>query len=277
MFTDCHIHVDSYPASELKAALERAREKGVTRFIGVGQDLISSKLTVAAAEGNDGLYAGVGVHPWYADSVRSDTIEKLREMAQSSKEVVCIGEVGLDYQEAVQPSSDESIALAPARQIPVELQREVFVGLIKMARTLKLPLNVHTHRTSSNDVIDILGREGADQVGGMIHGFQANEKWAAKVWELGFYISVGLPSVHPEAERVRSVLKNIPLERIVFDSDSPATLIKTVEGPYPLEMDKRNEPANLRFIAENLAQIKSLALEEVEQTVSNNVRRLFRI
>lgn len=277
MFTDCHIHVDSYRAEELKAVLQRAREKGVTRFIGVGENLVSSQLTVAGAVENDGLYAGVGVHPWHADTVSGDTLEQLKVLAQSSEKVVCIGEVGLDYQEAVPPSPDQAIPLAPTRQVSMEVQREVFVGTIKLAKALKLPLNVHTHRSSSNDVIETLRQQGADQVGGIIHGFQANEKWADQAWELGFYISVGLPSVHPEAQRVRQVLKNIPLERIVFDSDSPATLIKTGEGPYPLEMDRHNEPANLRFIAENLAQIKGLALEEVAQAVSNNVRRLFRI
>lgn len=277
MLTDCHIHADSYRADELKAVLNRAREGGVTKFIGVGESLVSSKLTVAAAMETDMLYAGVGVHPWQADTVRGDTIEQLRDVAQSSEKVVCIGEVGLDYQEAAPPPPDLAIALGPTRQVPVEKQQEVFVGIIRLAKALKLPLNIHTHRTSSADVIEILKREGADQVGGMIHGFQANEKWAAQAWELGFYISVGLPSVHPEAQRVRGALKNIPLSQMLLDSDSPATFIKTVEGPYPLDMDKHNEPRNLRFIAENLAQIKGVTLEEVAEAVSINVKKLFHI
>lgn len=277
MLTDCHIHVDSYRAEELQAVLQRARESGVTKFIGMGESLVSSKLTVSAAVEHEGLYAGVGIHPWHADTVEADTFEQLKDVAQSSEKVVCIGEVGLDYQEAQQPGPEETIPLAPTRQVPEEVQREVFVKMIGLARELQLPLNVHTHRTSSKDVLEILAREGADQVGGMIHGFQANEKWAAQAWEMGFYISVGLPSVHPEADRLRGILKNLPLEQMLMDSDSPATLIKTGEGPYPLDMDRHNEPQNLKFIAENLAQIKGLTVEEVAQTISANAGRLFHI
>jgi TatD DNase family protein len=277
MLVDCHIHVDSYRAEDLKNVLECARESGVTKFIGMGENLVSSKLTVAAAVENDGLYAGVGVHPWHADTVEPGTLEQLDEVAQSSEKVVCIGEVGLDYQEAQQPGPDETIPLAPTRQVPVEVQQQVLVGMIKLARSLQMPLNVHTHRTSSKDILEILAREGADEVGGMIHGYQGNEKWAAQAWEMGFYISVGLPSVHPDADRLRGVLKNIPLEQLLMDSDSPATLIKTGEGPYPLEMDKHNEPRNLKFIAENLAQVKGLSMDEVMAAVSDNARRLFRI
>jgi len=277
MLTDCHIHVDSYREEELKEVLQRAGENGVTKFIGVGESLVSSKLTVAAAVANEGLYAGVGVHPWHADTVSTDGFQELKDVAESSEKVVCVGEVGLDYQEAAQPPDDQSIPLAPTRQVPVEVQREVFVEMIEMAKNLQLPLNIHTHRTSAKEVLEILGREGADDVGGIIHGFQANEKWASQAWEMGFYISVGLPSVHPEAERVRNVLKNIPLERLVLDSDSPATLIKTIEGQYPLNMDRHNEPGNLKFIAENLANLKGLSLQEVADAISNNTQKLFRI
>ena len=277
MLIDCHIHVDSYRDEDLKGALQRAQASGVTKFIGVSESLVSAKLTVAAAVENDGLYAGVGIHPWQADTMEADTLQQLEEVAQSTDKVICIGEIGLDYQEAQQPGPDEAIPLAPTRQVGTVVQQEVFAELIKLAKALQLPLNVHSHRTSSKDILEILAGEGADEVGGMIHGYQANAKWAAQAWEMGFYVSIGLPSVHPDADRLRSVLKDIPLEQMLLDSDSPATLIKTGEAEYPNDMDKRNEPMNLRFIAENLAQIKGLSVDEVAEVISANAKKVFHV
>lgn len=277
MLIDCHIHADTYSSDELKRVIERAKESGVTKLIGMGQSLVSSKLGVAAAEENEELYAGVGVHPWDADTVEAGTLEEMEDVALSSPKVVCIGEVGLDYQEALEPGPDEIIPLGPTRQVPPEVQREVFIQMVNLAKKLYLPLNVHVHRTAAKDLLEILAREGEGQVKGMIHGFQANEKWADQAWELGFYTSVGLPSVHPDADRLRGVLGNIPLEQMVMDSDSPATLIITGDGPYPLGMDKHNEPRNLMFMAENLAKIKGVMANEVVEAVSANAKKLFRI
>ena len=256
MLIDSHAHIQGKEyAGEVEAVISRAREAGVETIVAVGGagDMSSNTEAVALAARFDNIYATVGMHPHDAKDVGADELQTLQELAASPK-VVAIGETGLDYY---------------YNHSPHEVQRRVFSQFIHMARDTGLPIVVH-ERDAAPEAAALLRNEGAGGLRGVIHCFTGNYEAARAYLDLGFYLSFTGIITFKNAEPLREVVRQVPLERMFVETDSPFLT------PVP-HRGKRNEPAYVRFVAETVAKIKSLDLEEVARVTTNNVKDLFRI
>ena len=256
MLIDSHAHIQGPEyASEVQAVVQRAREAGVETIIVVGGagELSSNQAAVALAESHPGLYATVGMHPHDAKDVGEDEIEKLKHLTAKAT-VIAVGETGLDFY---------------YNHSPREVQRKVFARFIQMATETNLPLVVH-ERDAFQDAAELLRSEGRGQLRGVIHCFTGDYQAARQYLDLGFYLSFTGIITFKNAQALRDVVRDVPLERMFMETDSPYLT------PVP-HRGKRNEPAYVRFVAETIAKVKGLTFEEVARVTSNNVRELFRI
>jgi TatD DNase family protein len=256
MLVDSHAHIQGKEyAGETEAVLERAHAAGVEKIIAVGGagDMSSNTEAIALAERYESVYATVGMHPHDAKDVSQDDLDKLRELAARAK-VVAIGETGLDYY------YDHS---------PREVQRQVFTRFIRMARETGLPIVVH-ERDAATDVADLLREVGGGRLRGVIHCFTGDERAAREYLDLGFCISFSGIITFKNAQALRDVVRQVPLERLLVETDSPYLT------PVP-HRGKRNEPAYVRFVAQTLAEVKDLSFEDVARATTANVRDLFGI
>ena len=272
MLIDTHIHL-SYPSGEDRERnLDAARVVGAQTFIAVSENAENAHEVVRIAEATEGLYCGVGVHPRQLHTYSPEDLDVFRGLIKSSEKIVCIGECGLDYEGPLfGPHLDEN---ERARQ------RDMLRELIRLGREFGLPLNMHSDRPSSRDLLDILREEKAYEIGGMMHNFQGSVGQAGAYSDLGIYISASVTIHHPLADRLRGVFKDVPLGQVILDSDSPAYTLPRVEDsdePFPYDMDKISEPRMVRFIAEKVAEVKGMPLDQVEAVTSLNARRLFKL
>jgi TatD DNase family protein len=235
--------------------IARAREAGVEKIIAVGGagDMSSNTEAIALAKTFPDIYATVGMHPHDAKDVGANELKKLKELAADPK-VVAVGETGLDYY------YDNS---------PREVQRRVFAEFIHLARETGLPIVVH-ERDAAHDVADLLRAEGAGKLRGVIHCFTGNYEAACAYLDLGFYISFTGIITFKNAELLREVVRRVPLDRMLVETDSPYLT------PVPYR-GKRNEPAYVRYVGETIASVKGLSLEEVARGTTQNARELFDI
>jgi TatD DNase family protein len=193
------------------------------------------------------------MHPHDAKEVGEQELQKLRELAAKPK-VVAIGETGLDYH---------------YNHSPREIQRRVFVQLIDMARKTGLPLVVH-EREAAKDAAELLRSEGAGRLRGVIHCFTGNYEAACGYLDLGFFLSFSGIITFKNAEPLREVVRKVPLDRMLVETDSPYLT------PAP-HRGKRNEPAYVRFVAEAVAQMKEISFGDVAEATTRNVGQLFKI
>ena len=247
---DCHTHLDHYPAGEIPEILERAREAEVGFAVCAGTTLESTRECIQMSEQYDMLYAGVGIHPMHADKiVDEETYEELKSLAESTPKVVCISEVGLDFL----PASPDH-----------EIQYQVFREHIRLARSLKLPVIFHS-RESHPQVFQTLREEKAEEVGGVMHYFQGDEATAREAIDCGMFISLARPLLRlPELQEVAKI---IPLDNIVLETDA---------APQPFKKYRPNwtEPRHVLTVAQQLADLKGITLEEVAQVTTGNLTRL---
>ncbi|MDE0719421.1 MAG: TatD family hydrolase [Dehalococcoidia bacterium] len=250
---DCHTHLDQYPLAEMPEILDRARESGVAFAVCAGTTLQSTQNCIDLAEMYEPLYAGVGIHPMEAnDPVDEKVYAELERMAKSSSKVVCISEVGLDYL----PASPDH-----------DTQDQVFRQHIRLARSLKLPVVFHS-RESHPAVFKVLREENANEVGGAMHYFQGDEATAREAIDCGFYISLARPLIRlPELQEVAKI---IPLENIVLETDA---------APQPFKKYRTNwtEPRHVQSVAQTLAEIKGIPVEEVARATTVNLARMLRL
>ena len=247
---DCHTHLDQYPITEMPDILDRAQASGVAFAVSAGTTLQSTQDCIDLAEQHEPLYAGVGIHPMEAQGLVTDEVySELDRMAKSSSKVVCISEVGLDF-----------LPESPVH----EIQYQVFREHIRLAKSLKLPIIFHS-RESHAEVLHTLREENADEVGGAMHYFQGDESIAREAIDCGFYISLARPLTRlPELQEVAKV---IPLENIVLETDA---------APQPFKKYRTNwtEPRHVRSVAQTLAEIKGITVEEVARVTTGNLARL---
>ena len=250
---DSHTHLDHYAPSEIPDILERAESAQVGLIVCAGTTVDSSWTCVELSQGYDAFYAGVGIHPMQVEApVDEGLYQTLRDLAVNSPKVVCISEIGLDF-----------LPESPDR----ELQYQVFREQIRLARELKLPIIFHS-RESHPDVLRTLREEKGYEVGGVMHYFQADEATAREAIDSGFYISLARPLLRlPELQEVAAKL---PLENIVLETDS---------APQPFKKHRHNwtEPRHTKDVAEKLAELKGIALEEVANVTTRNLTRLLKL
>lgn len=254
MLIDSHAHIQGKEyAGEVAAVIERARQAGVEKIIAVGGagDMTSNTEAVTLAESFPDIYATVGMHPHDAKDVGPEDLAGLKELSAHPK-VVAVGETGLDYYYSHSPH---------------EVQRRVFAQFIHMARETELPIVVH-ERDAAKDAAELLRAEGEANLRGVIHCFTGDYQAACKYLDLGFYISFTGIITFKNADPLREVVRRVPLDRMMVETDSPYLT------PVP-HRGKRNEPAHVRWVAETIAKVKGVDLETVARVTSENVRDLF--
>lgn len=253
MLVDSHCHLD-FPdlAGRLPEVLQRMRENRVAAAVCIGVNLEDFPKVLALAESQSTLYATVGVHP-ESTEVEEPTVERLIALAAHSK-VIGIGETGLDYY---------------WHKDKPEWQRERFRNHIRAARTCGKPLVVHT-RDSAVDTLRLMAEEGADAVGGVMHCFTEDWTVATQALDLGFHLSFSGIVTFKNAQTVKDVAQKCPLDRLLVETDAPYL------APVPYR-GKQNEPAYVRYVAEEIARLRSLSLDEVAQATTENFSRLFKI
>lgn len=254
MLFDTHAHLNAEQfEDDLEEVIERAQQEGVANMVIVGFDRPTIQKAMELIERYDFMYASIGWHPVDAIDMTDDDLAWIEELAAHPK-VVALGEMGLDYY------WDKS---------PKEIQKEVFRKQIRLAKKVNLPIVIH-NREATADIIEILKEEGADEVGGIMHCFSGSPETARECVELNFYISLGGPVTFKNAKKPKEVAAEIPLEKLLIETDCPYLT------PHPFR-GKRNEPSYVKLIAEQIADIKGIPLEEVAAITTKNAKVLFAI
>jgi TatD DNase family protein len=250
---DSHAHLDMEDFSrDLPSVLMRALEAGVETIISVGIDVESSKRAADIAKENKGVFSTVGMHPHNAAVCRDEDLQELAALASSGSKVVAWGEIGLDYNR---------------NYAPHERQVEVFERQLELSLDLSLPVIIHD-REAHQTVLEILKRFGKAR--GVIHCFSGDLDLALAFIAMGFHISIPGTVTYKKAYTVREVAMKTPLDRLLVETDAPFL------APVPLR-GRRNEPAFVRYTAEEIARIRGLDLERLSETLSANAKNLFGI
>lgn len=253
MIPDSHAHLDliEEDPGEIVSAARRA---GVSPIITIGITLDSSTEAVRASEKYEGIYAAVGIHPNDTSSLGAMDMDRLEEIARGSKKVVAIGETGLDYYRDRSPAEKQVLAL-----------REH----IRLARRLGKALIVHD-RQAHADVLDILREEGAGEVPVVMHCFSGDEILLEECVRRGYYISFAGPLTFRKSHDTRAVAAGAPLESLLVETDAPFLSPEPYRG-------RPNLPERVRLVAETLAGVRSVSLEEMECILERNTITAFGI
>ncbi len=250
MWIDLHTHLNHDPLyRNWREVYEKARKVGVKELIVVGFDFESSKVAVEISLLEDDIFASIGIHPHDSDSLNYKDFPW--ESLITSK-TIAIGEIGLDYYKLYSPK---------------EKQREIFREGINLAKKYNLPLIIHC-RDAHQDLIRILKEEKAWEIKGIMHSFSGSYEIAKVLADLGFLFSFSGPVTYPNAHKLRELVSKIPLDLIVIETDSPYLSPQSRRG-------KVNEPSNLIEIAQKLAEIKNISLEELEERIQKNIKKFF--
>ncbi|KAA1036186.1 TatD family hydrolase [Macrococcus equipercicus] len=254
MLIDTHVHLNADQYDEdLTEVIDRARAAGIDRMIVVGFDEKTIKRTMTLIDEHDFLYGVIGWHPVDAIDFTDDYYEWIKELAKHPK-IVALGEMGLDYH------WDKS---------PKDIQKTVFKRQIALAKELKLPIVIH-NREATQDVVDILKSENAAEVGGVMHSFSSSPEMCDEVLKLNFIISLGGPVTFKNAKQPKEVAVHVPLDKLIVETDAPYLT------PHPYR-GKRNEPAYVKLVAEQIAELRGISYEELAAATTANAERLFNL
>jgi TatD DNase family protein len=251
---DTHCHLDAHYFDEgPEAILQRAREASVGAFvvIGVGENSKAARNAISLAETYPYVVATAGIHPHEAEHATPELRNELRELV-THKQVVAVGEIGLDYH------YDHS---------PRATQAEVFRYFIQLAREVKKPMVIHT-RSAPEETIQILREEKANEAGGVIHCFSEDKAFAKQALDLGFYLSFSGIVTFKKAQSIQEVAAWAPVDRIMVETDSPYL------APVPFR-GKRCEPAYVVHTAQAVAKLRGVDYSLLEQQTTLNAQTLF--
>jgi len=262
MLIETHAHLD-FPdyKDDRDDVIRRANDAGVGIIINVSSNLKGSFSSVELSRQHDCIYAACGIHPHDAKDVTDETIQSLKGLITSSDKVVAIGEVGLDFYRNLSPH---------------QLQIDAFVKFIRLAKELKLPLILHCReeapgkKEASGLLIKSL-RENLDiPVRAVMHCFSGDEEMLKQCLDLGMYISFTCNVTFKNAAKLREVLKAVPVERLLLETDAPFLAPEGKRG-------QRNEPAYLRYLLEAISENSGISKDEVERITTENAKNLFGI
>ncbi len=253
-FVDSHCHLDRLNldahGGDFAAMMAATEEAGVSHMLCIGVDLESFPDVQALAEEHDHVFASVGVHPLYKES-REPSVDELLERAAHPK-VIAIGETGLDYFYAKEER---------------DWQKRYFIAHIKAARETGLPLVVHT-RGAKDDTLALIREHGGGEVKGVLHCFTEDLDMAQQAIELGFYISISGIVTFRNAQSLRDTVQALPVEKLLIETDSPWL------APVPFR-GKPNEPRYVAQVAECVAELKGLSVDELGKITADNFFTLF--
>jgi TatD DNase family protein len=251
----CHLDLPQFDADR-DAVIARMAEGGVRYAINPGVDLASSHVAVALAQQHECIYAAVGIHPHDAKTLDAVALKELKQLAASPR-VVAVGEIGLDYYRDLSPR---------------DVQRRAFEAQLELAAELGLPVIVHD-RDAHADMLATLRHWCSSLVTrhssvGVLHSFSGDVTMAEQAVAMGFYIGVSGPVTYKNAYRLRDVVRAVPLERLLIETDAPYLT------PHP-HRGQRNEPAYVRRVAQAVADVRGLTLEQVAAQTTANAGVLF--
>lgn len=255
MFIDSHAHLDDNRFDADRDLLIRdLKTNGIDIVVNIGADLESSINSVELSKRHENIYASVGIHPHSADEMNDNTLRKIRELAQNEK-VVAIGEIGLDYY------YDNS---------PRDIQRECFKQQLELAKEVNLPVVIHS-REASQETFDIIQEAQDLRLRGVMHCYSGSVEMAEEyINKLGFYISIGGPVTFKNSRIVKEVVKSIPLDKLLIETDCPYLTPEPYRG-------KRNEPMFVKYTALEIAKLREITVEQLAEATSRNAKALFNI
>jgi len=256
-FFDSHAHLDDEKFCEDRDLLiQQIKEAGVTRLITAGYSLEASKKAKDLADKNDFISATVGISPNDLPQTEQELwkmLNEIKEIAKQSKKIVAIGEIGLDYHWNKENK---------------ELQKQAFIKQIEMANALKRPIVIHT-REAVMDTIEIL-KKNEVIFRGVFHCCPLHGELVKEALKLGFYISFAGPITFKNAKNANQIIAMVPNDKMLIETDSPYL------SPEPFR-GKRNDSRNVKYIAQKIADVKGISIQEVARITYQNANNVFRI
>ncbi len=261
MFVDSHAHLEMQQFdADRESVIARARESGIETIVAIGSGTGPGSLDcgIQLAEKHSFIYATIGIHPHEAKLANDADFEELLQLAKRPK-VIAWGEIGLDY------FYDHS---------PRAVQQQVFLRQLQLARTAKLPVVIHCRPSDGSenaweDCLTLLAEQWASAgLGGVLHCFTGTWPRAKRALDMNFMISFAGNVTFPKAQQIREAAKQVPLDRILIETDSPFL------APVP-HRGKRNEPAFVREVARQLGELRGVSTEDIGSQTSKNFYRFF--
>ena len=254
MIFETHAHYDDECFDEDRDILiEKLFQKNICNIINVGASIESTKTTIALAKKYENMYAAAGVHPSDIAGLNEETLAWLKEQTKDPK-VIAVGEIGLDYYW----DKEEEVQKA---------QRYWFAQQMGLARESQLPVIIHS-RDAAEDTMRVMKEVHAEEIPGVIHCYSYSPEMAKEFIKMGYYIGVGGVVTFKNAKKLKETVMQIPLERILLETDSPYM------APEP-HRGSRNDSGNLVYVAEKIAELRGITAKEVENATLANARKLF--
>lgn len=250
--THCHLNVDAF-AEDAEEVIQRAKEAGVGRFAVVGFDAPTIKKSLALSAKHPEIYSIIGWHPTEAGTYTPQVEESLVSLLAEEK-VVAMGEMGLDYHWNTSPP---------------DVQKRVFRRQIQIAKDFQLPISIHM-RDAIEDTYQILREEKVSEYGGIMHSYGGDVEYMKRFLDLGMHISLSGVLTFKKATEVHEVAKVVPLDRLLIETDAPYL------APVPYR-GKRNEPGYVRYVAERVAELRDVSVEDIAVATTRNANQLFRL
>ena len=248
----CHLNLSDFK-DDVETVLDRARLAGVEKMVVVGTDLTDSIRALELAHQYPEVFAAIGIHPHNTQAATATDYARLQALAEESP-VAAYGEIGLDYYRNHSPKA---------------VQRQEFARQLNIAGELQLPVIIHD-REAHQEVYDIIRAEEGYRFGGVIHCFSADLSWAERFVDLGFVISIPGTITFPRSHTQMEVVKKLNLEDLLIETDAPFLT------PVPYR-GKRNEPAYVKYVAQEIALLRDLDPDEVAAATSRNCERVFNL
>ncbi|MDO5344124.1 MAG: TatD family hydrolase [Lachnospiraceae bacterium] len=254
MIFDTHAHYDDEAFdNDREAVLESLQENGIGYVVNVGASMKGARESVRLASRYPFVYAAVGIHPDEVGCLNDERMEELRSLCRLEK-TVAVGEIGLDYYWDREP-----------RQV----QKRWFAEQLQLAKEMDLPVNVHS-RDAAQDTMDVIRAEHAGITGGVIHCYSGSVEMAREYVRMGYFLGIGGVITFKNSRVLKEVVREIPLEHLVTETDCPYL------APAP-HRGTRNDSRNLPLVAEAIARIKELPLQQAEEILFENAKRLYRL
>lgn len=253
---DSHAHLDDEKFNEDREQLiEQIKEAGITKVISAGYSLEGTKRAVELSNKYEFIYATCGISPNDIPQTEEELgimLQEIKEMTKQNSKVVAIGEIGLDYYWNKENK---------------ELQKKAFAKQIKIANELDLPIVIHT-REAIMDTIEIL-KENEVNNKGVFHCCPLNRELVKEALKLGFYISFAGPITFKNSKNANEIIEMVPIEKILIETDSPYL------SPEPLR-GRRNDSRNVKYIAQKIAEVKGISIEEIAKITYENTKKVFK-
>ena len=253
MFIDSHCHLTYEPLfNNLDNVIKDCKDNNIDKLLTISTDLITSKNSILISEKYKNVFCAIGIHPNSSKSEFSK-FNEINSISKNSKKIIAIGETGLDYFKFKEEK---------------KIQIDSFMKHIELAEKLQIPVIVH-NRDADNDVLDIISKNVKKKsVNFLIHCFTGSLEFANKLLDLNCFISFSGIITFAKSEYLRNIIKNIPIERIMIETDSPFL------SPEPFR-GKSNHPSMVRYVAKTISEIKKVSIEEIAFETSRNFNNFF--